>query len=221
MPSINIAVIRFANCLGFDELDFFRGAIIEIAELNDATLFHNHTENGYRYEYPRIQYKNLQGRTSLVGINEGASALLWLRPYLNRELHIGYKTIPFTVVSVDNIEAQIGVVDNTMCYKLKGWMPLNQENDILFHSTSDEGERFIILEDILVNNIVSFYHDLGYKPTKNIRCRIDWRGDIRKVQYKGVEMRTIDIVFHTNALLPQYIGIGKGSSLGHGIVEIR
>lgn len=219
MQTTNITIIRFANCLKTEELEFFRGAIIEIASMHDASLFHNHTDDGFRFGCPLIQYKLLQGRVALVGIGKGANELLWLRPYLNRELHIGYKEIRFEVMSVENIEAQIGVMPYTMRYRLKDWMPLNGKNDKLFHSTHDEGERFVLLEDILTANIVSFYHDMGYDPKERVRCRIERRSPIVKEQYKDVAMRTTDIEFRTNALLPLNIGIGKLSSLGHGIVE--
>ena len=219
MQTINITIIRFANCLKTEELELFRGAIIELASMHDASLFHNHTDDGYRYGCPLIQYKILQGRVALVGIGKGANELLWLRPYLNRELLIGHRELKFEVMSVENIEAQIGVMSQTMRYQLKDWMPLNGKNDKLFHSTHDEGERFMLLEDILTSSIVSFYRDMGYDPTERIRCRIERRGPIVKEQYKEVAMRTTDIEFRTNALLPLYIGIGKGSSLGHGIVE--
>ena len=221
MPTLNISVIRFTKCLKPSELELFRGAVIDIAALHNATLFHNHTGENFRYGYPLIQYKNLDGRTSLVGVNQGASELLWLRPFFNRELNIGYKSISFDVLSVENIEAQIGVVRHTMCYRLKNWMPLNQENDRLFHSTPDEGDRVIMLEEILTNSIVSFYKDMGYAPKKRINCRIEQRGPIEKVSYKEVDMRTMDIDFRTNALLPPFIGIGKGSSMGFGLVETR
>jgi len=221
MQTINITTIRFANSLKTEELEFFRGAMIETASMHDASLFHNHTEDGYRYGYPLIQYKLLQGRVALVGVNQGANELLWLRPYLSRELHIGYKEIPFEVLSIENAEVQIGVSTRTMRYRLSNWLPLNQKNDKLFHSTKDEGERLMLLEGILTNNIVAFFQAFDYNPSEQIRCRIERRGPIEKVMYKDVQMRAVDIDFITNALLPPNIGIGKGSSLGHGIVETR
>lgn len=221
MALVETTIIRFKNCLSQREIEFFRGAIIELASMRDATLFHNHTDEGFRYDYPMIQYKNLQGRTALVGVNQGASELLWLRPYLNRELNIGIKRIPFEVISVENTETQIGVMPAMMSYTLTDWLPLNQKNDRQFHSSSDESMRIALLESILSDSIFSFYKDLGYTPETKVLCKIERRSPIEKVLYKGVEMRTIDIDFLTNALLPQYIGIGKGSSIGHGIVFTR
>ena len=90
-----------------------------------------------------------RGELHLLGVNQGANELLWLRPYLSRELHIGYKEIPFEVLSIENAEAQIGVSTRTMRYRLSSWLPLNQKNDKLFHSTKDEGERLLLLEGIL------------------------------------------------------------------------
>ena len=219
MSTINITTIRFANHLNPEELPFFRGAMIETASMHDASLFHNHTEDGLRYSYPLIQYKILQGRATLVGIGQGANELLWLRPYLNRELHIGFKNIPFEVMSIENAEAQISVLNHNMHYRLHGWLPLNQKNDKLFHSTKDERLRFKLLEGILSNNIIALFQDLNLSPSQNVYCHIVKRGLIEKIWFKDIQMRAIDIEFVTNALLPINIGIGKGSSLGHGIIE--
>ncbi len=219
MTTVNITTIRFANHLSFEELSYFRGAMIETASLHDASLFHNHTEVGLRYDYPLIQYKLLQGRVAVVGVGQGANELLWLHPYLSRQLHIGIKDIPFEIMSIENAECQIGVTQRTMRYYLTNWMPLNQKNDRLFHTTQNETERLMMLESILTNNIIAFFHSLDYKPSEQIRCRIERRGPIEKVMYKDVPMRAIDVLFLTNALLPLNIGIGKGSSLGHGTIQ--
>ena len=219
MPTINVTTIRFANLLNHAEISFFRGAMIETSSMHDASLFHNHTDEGLRYDYPLIQYKILQGRVALVGVGQGANELLWLRPYLSRDLHIGYKNIPFEIMSIENAESQIGISRRTMRYRLINWMPLNQKNDRLFHATHDERERTILLEGILTNNIIAFFHSFDYSPSQQIHCHIEQRGPIQKVMFKDVPMRTTDIEFHPNALLPLNIGIGKGSSLGHGIVE--
>lgn len=219
MSTINITTIRFVNHLKPDELPFFRGAMIETASMHDASLFHNHTEDGLRYSYPLIQYKILQGRAALVGIGSGANDLLWLRPYLNRELHIGFKDIPFEIMSIENAEAQLSVLKHSMHYRLTSWLPLNQKNDRLFHSTKDEGLRFKLLEGILSNNIIALFQDIDHIPSQKVHCHIEKRGFIEKILFKGVQMRAIDIEFTTNALLPTNIGIGKGSSLGHGIIE--
>ncbi len=219
MQTIAITTIRFANSLKAVELPFLRGAMIEAASLHDASLFHNHTDEGFRYAYPLIQYKILQGRAALVGVNQGANDLLWLRPYLSREHHIGFKNILFEIMSIENAEAQIGVSSHTMRYRLNNWLPLNQKNDRLFHSTKDESKRLMLLEGILTNNIVAFFQAFDYSPSEHIFCSIERRGPIEKVMYKDVQMRAVDVDFITNALLPLNIGIGKGTSLGHGIIQ--
>ncbi|MDD2636807.1 MAG: CRISPR-associated endonuclease Cas6, partial [Bacteroidales bacterium] len=39
--------------------------------------------------------------------------------------------------------------------------------------------------------------------------------------FKGVKMHTINAEFKTNVLLPNYLGLGKGVSIGFGTVKSK
>ena len=55
MGNIRILTLKFRNQLQPDEIKWFRGAIIHASDKGNV-LFHNHTEENYRYAYPLIQY---------------------------------------------------------------------------------------------------------------------------------------------------------------------
>ena len=59
MGNIRILTLKFRNQLRPDEIKWFRGAVIHASD-KDNVLFHNHTEENYRYAYPLIQYKLIQ-----------------------------------------------------------------------------------------------------------------------------------------------------------------
>ncbi|MFW5721489.1 MAG: CRISPR-associated endonuclease Cas6 [Bacteroidota bacterium] len=41
------------------------------------------------------------------------------------------------------------------------------------------------------------------------------------ITYKDVKHQTFDVSFKTNIFLPEYIGLGKGVSIGFGTVKTR
>ena len=45
--------------------------------------------------------------------------------------------------------------------------------------------------------------------------------DPRVVMYKGVKLMSFDAEFKTNVSIPDYVGLGKGVSLGMGMVVRR
>ena len=74
MKIIKTLIIRFANPIRSKEIPFFRGAVIQSLEQKNI-LFHNHTENGFRYSYPLIQYKSLGGKAAIVCVDNGTEAI--------------------------------------------------------------------------------------------------------------------------------------------------
>lgn len=221
MIQLKNTIIRFANNLKQEETDFFRGAVINTAEMSGSVLFHNHTPEGLRWGYPLIQYKSLDGRAAIVGIGEGADELLKVRPYLDREMHIGIKAMNFNVVSTEEITSAVGLSKHLMHYVLTGWMPFNQQNVRVFHTMKDERERNIMLESILVGNILAFFKGIKLFVDDNVVCRIESRSPIQNTLYKNMKMKTIDVAFYTNAILPNCLGLGRGTSLGHGTITLN
>ena len=64
---IHILVIRFKNEISLLEIPFFRGAILHALHGEANVLFHNHVdESSFRYSYPLIQYKRIQGKAAIV-----------------------------------------------------------------------------------------------------------------------------------------------------------
>ena len=214
-------IVRFANRIKPREIEFFRGAIIEVASMGDSVLFHNHTADGFRYKYPLVQYKILDGYAAVLGVGEGADALHSLLPFFEKNMNIGYKNMLFRVMDVEDVVTNIDITDHMMRYVLTDWMPLNQENVRLFHSTKDRRLRRQMLERILEGNIATLFDGIDYSSEKKYYCHIDKQGDIRNTMYKDVQMKTLDVAFSCNVILPAKLGLGKGSSHGHGTIHLN
>ena len=66
MTNIKTLTIRFANQLERHEIPLFRGAIIATIGRGNDVLLHNHVGVGFRYAYPEIQYKTLDGNIKFI-----------------------------------------------------------------------------------------------------------------------------------------------------------
>ena len=70
MQKVRILTVLFENDISMAEIPYFRGAIIQIAGIENE-LFHNHNKNGFRYAYPLIQYKRINKKPMLFCLEDG------------------------------------------------------------------------------------------------------------------------------------------------------
>ena len=66
METPRILILRFKDILHKDEVGLFRGAVLNKIKENSDVLFHNHTEDGFRYAYPLIQYKRINHKQKMM-----------------------------------------------------------------------------------------------------------------------------------------------------------
>ncbi len=210
-------IIQYDTPLKPYEVAAFRGAVNQsMEEANE--LFHNHTDQGVRYAYPLIQYKRIGNKAAIVCINEGLDAAHALLETHNMTLRIGQRTAPFNLDKCSTHEATLGTTDEPVLYKLTNWIPLNSENFQKYNDLSGIIEQFEMLQKILVGNILSFYKSMGYFLEDTVTCTIKHIDSPKTISYKGRKILTFDLVFQTNVMLPEYIGLGKRASHGHGII---
>jgi hypothetical protein len=69
-------------------------------------------------------------------------------------------------------------------------------------------------------NIISFAKGVKWDIDKQISLRIDKIVSEKQVPYKKTRLSGFDIEFRTNVFLPDFVGLGKGVSLGFGTVTI-
>ncbi len=186
----------------------------------DPELFYNHlfATGKTRIGYPLIIYHFIDGIFYIVGINEGATTLKIFRdmfgsPFrmesmLFDSFHLLYdKTIP------------IGVVDGERRYSLSDWLPIHH-TEVKSYKNSSIEKKAAILTDHLIKHIVK---ELG----KYLNVCFDGLSvtiiDINKIHkpitYKGYEYPKLDILFTTNALLPEWFTLGNNKSLGFGNIK--
>ena len=216
--NVNTLLIRFQNEIENREVALLRGAVINAVDNSDV-LFHNHADgDGFRYAYPLIQYKRIGGKAAITCIGEGTEAIGKFFSSCNFDVVLGNRNMTLEVESVRAHKTLVQVWDSVFTYHLRKWLPLNQENYRRYEALDSIVERYALLERLLTGNILSFAKSMGVYFDKRVECKITSADEPRIVNYKGVKMMSFDVEFKSNVSLPDYIGLGKGVSLGFGTV---
>jgi hypothetical protein len=218
MQKTRVLTIRYDNKLSQKEIPLFRGAVIDTMDGTANILYHNHNGDALVYHYPLVQYKRINQCAAIVAIDAGADALGQFLSSGVTHLHIGEREDEFKVADIKASNCLVQVWDGEFEYHLRKWLPFNSENYLEYKSIEELSSKVQFMEKILVGNILSFAKGVGVSLESNVTCKIKSMDNPRLVIYKGVKMMSFDIVFKTNVTIPNFIGIGKGVSLGFGMV---
>ena len=139
-----------------------------------SPLLHNHFEDGsFRYKYPLVQYKVIDGIPMLVGFRDGADLLAELFLEI-KELNIDGNRYPVLSKHIDHRQVDLTPGDRLHRYSFKTlWMALNQENYRKYRALQDPAARKEMLDRLLRNNILSFYKGAGYWTDEKILTSVD------------------------------------------------
>ncbi|HIZ87938.1 MAG TPA: hypothetical protein IAC03_07275 [Candidatus Coprenecus pullistercoris] len=219
MEYTNILTIKFANHIKRTEIPLFRGAIIN-ALPSDNILYHNHTDNGFRYSYPLIQYKRINGCAAIVCIGEGTEAISDFFTDFKPDVTIGEQLIHLEIDTIKPRRILIQPWNDMLTYRISTWIPFNQDNYGQFKALDSLAERYAMLERILTGNILSFAKGIGIHFDNQVICRITDVFRFFETEYKSVKHTAINAEFQSNISLPDNIGLGKGVSIGNGTIRM-
>lgn len=217
--NINLLIVQFSNSIYREEIPSFRGAIVNVVQDKGADLFHNHTEDGLIYRYPLIQYKRIHQKAAMVCIGEGTESIGQFFSACNFNVNIGNRLLELEVESVKANKVIVQVWDNMFSYTIRKWLPFNKENYEQYTKLESLAEKYAMLERILVGNILSFAKGVDIQFDKQVECKITEASEPMNIMHKGVKLMGFDVAFKSNVSLPDYIGLGKGVSVGKGMVK--
>lgn len=222
MKRVRVLKLDFdANVLPQD-IPKLRGAIIEKTE-RAKILFHNHLDdNKFRYAYPLIQYKSIKGKASIICIDEGTEEIHALFRTKDMNLKIGDKNQNLLMSGLNAKFFNIQTQDRLLEYNSYKWLGLNSENFEKYIELKDIDEQKRFLEKIMIGNILALAEGIGYKVKNDIKVYITMIESVKMVRYKNAKMLSFNLRFKTNFFIPNYLGLGKGASIGFGnVMQIR
>lgn len=197
-----------------------RGAIAN--RNRDESLFHQHTADGDPiYKYPLVQYKIINGKGFLIGLNEGAQALTNLE-ILKEEFELCSEKYMLLQNKIEFRSNLIGINKEFLLYLfLSPWLALNEKNYEKYQGFKSWVEKREFLKKVLIGNIISMSKGLGYTVPEPIIADIKNMKEV-PTSLKGTPMLGFLGTFSVNFEIPDYWGIGKSVSRGFGtVVRIR
>ena len=220
MPKIRFLRIRFDHPIFPYDIPRFRAAVIEKTE-REAPLFHNHHgDSGYMYRYPLIQYKVTYKKASIICVNEGADEIHHLLQHRDMTLRVGDKVNNFSVEDVDLGYFQVQTWQSSFDYSLLNWLALNQVHHRRFlELEGNDTEQLQLLESILTGNILSLAKGIGWTVDEQIQVKITELRRLKMLPFKKRQVLAFTLNFQSNVSLPDFVGLGKGASVGFGVVK--
>lgn len=220
---LRLLAVTFDTHLEPWELAQFRGAMAHKVGL-EHEWFHNHrnTPNGprFHYRYPLIQYKLHRNRPMLFCMGPCVEEARHFFTQPDWSLMIGDHRHEMRLQNIHVQEFQLTVLEQPIEYRIHKWMPLNQENYTKYLQLHSLAAKYAFLENILRNNILTFAQGVRWFVPQAIQVAItETLGKPQYISYKGVKRMTFNLHFTCNIGLPNFMGLGKGSSNGFGVVK--
>lgn len=194
-----------------------RGAVA--SKFPGYTLLHHHiNKKRLLYKYPKIQYKTINRRPMIIGVDEGINVLREIYSDLGK-LKIGVTPKPETQSEIKIMisEEFFGITDDLVEYRFEtSWMPLSQKN---FHryNSGDFKRNDNLLKSIFIGNILSLSKSLGYTVGKQLLTLLKLSES--RVNFKNKKMISFNGGFVVNFNIPDYLGLGKAVARGFGTVK--
>lgn len=211
--------IVFSEEIQSYEIPYFRAAVIEKSK-RESSLFHNHIDDEkVIYRYPLIQYKIKDRKPSLICLAEATEDIHYLLKQKDFRFRIGKETIDFEIEDVRLKYEQIQTWDVMFTYNIHNWMALNQDNYSLYKVLTRLSDKIAFLEEMLEKHIRIFMESLGAEENQPLQIVITELKGEKHIEYKGIFHLTFSLNFTCNLSIPDYVGIGKGVSVGFGIVK--
>lgn len=185
-------------------------------KFKEYNLLHNHYGKNYIFTYPKVQYKIVDNKILIFGLNEGGEVLKKISSDLNfldldKRYNINEKIIHEQKFDIKP------TIDEKHYKFVTPWIGLNTKNYQKFKKMNNWKDKKILLNNIIVGNILSLSKGLGIIVNKRLYTKSFLNEE--NIIYKSVSMNAFTGEFKIHYDLPDYIGIGKGVSHGFGCVK--
>ncbi len=218
LKKIKFLRLCFNNSIPSTQICAFRAAISRLAG-KDNPLFHHHLDNGLLYRYPLIQFKSTGQQPSIIALEEGTEVLQYFFAQKNWTVQIDQTLHQLEVERIDMRQVILQVWNKPLTYRINNWIALNSVNYKRYLENPSLASRVRDLERILTAHILSFAEGVQWNIEKKVEVIISHIHAQRWAKFKNVGLLAFDITFSANVSLPEYIGLGKASSIGFGTIH--
>ncbi|RMG16516.1 MAG: hypothetical protein D6730_24995 [Bacteroidetes bacterium] len=228
MDHTYVLTARFDEPLAADHLPAFRAALAEAVGF-EQEWFHNHNndpgdQRQLHYRYPCVQYK-LQGHQPvLVAIGPLALKVRSLFEKLQWDLSLmgGQRSMQVDRLCLQRFPLAVEPGQELPYhYRLIDWQALNQQNYRSFQQLQGLQASIEFLHPKLIAHIINFAKGISWNIETRLVVEITEMFPSYSRNYKGFRPQLFNFAFRSNACLPDMIGLGKGASLGFGVLRKR
>lgn len=200
----------------------FRGAIIAAAGF-EKDLLHNHnnqpnTKSDYYYRYPLVQYRSQKGKAVMMGFGAGVHTVkqvLLNTPYI----YTNKQKIALRIENLQEREHKVQILPQARLYRLMDWVALGKTNYIEWKDNMNLVRRVQLLERVLLSHIMTFARGIEWHIAEKLSVELVLINKVKKVKIHDAPAMAFNILFKSNALLPEGIGLGKSVSIGYGVCQ--
>jgi len=190
-----------------------------LTQFPENHLFHNHLPGQkFSYKMPQIQYRIIDKHPALLAINEAID--LAKQVFLEvGKLELNGKTIISNEREMILREEDFGQSKEYYNYYFASpWMALNQENYDAYNKldTFNKNQK---LKTILKNNLKTLSKAFQYWIPDTENLNVDGWFHPAEVNFHNQTMLCFTGEFTTNFLIPEFLGLGKQSARGFGVVR--
>jgi len=218
MQKIRILEIHFDAQIKPFEVVAFRGAMVDKVG-REETLFHNHLSDGYRYRYPLIQYKSIGGKPTMMCLGEGVEQIHKYFEKRDWSIMIGDRKLEMKLATLKLNQFTMQAWEHQFNYRISNWLALNQNNVRKYNEIESLADRVSFLENLLKANILSFAKGVDWHVDRTIEVSIKQLDEPKAITYKSQKLLAFNAQFGTNVFIPNHVGLGKGVSVGFGVVK--
>lgn len=190
--------------------------------VNDLTawqhdLLHNHTpEGGEHHRHSLVLYRSIEGKATIVAINEAVPLLLTLVPLLQAE---------FGLVQMQFQDVNITLTERPRQYSLHQYLPFNTANYQAYKDIRSDAMRTVFLEKLLAGHLLGLCQLFDFFVPEHLTPLIihkDEKGYHHFPTAKSGKVKHLafDLKFEVNLDLPPHLSLGKAGAKGYGILKL-
>jgi hypothetical protein len=224
MKKLRTLAVTFDTQLQPWEIPRFRGAVAHKVGL-EHDWFHNHNNatGGVYQRYPLIQYKIETSKTAmrpmLLCIEQGVEEAHHFFSQPDWGMSIGGRQHDMRIHKLNVHQHTLQLWDHTFKYRIHKWMAFNPDNWAVYNNLRGIAAQYHYMEQVLTSHILSFASGCDWHIEPQFQVVITNLIKEEWVEYNEVKVKAYTLEFECPLSLPDFVGLGKGVSVGFGVVR--